>query len=214
MACQVRLALSGQRVPTALPGRRVQRAPGPTGPAGPAGRTGRAGAPGLPGTAGTHGPGGSVGAVGPQGPIGPTGPAGTSGLSQYAYVYNTAGETVALEAAVTFDSNGLMTAGVTHAIGGSGITLVNAGVYKISFSVSASEPSQISLFIDGVVVVGTTYGSGAGTQQNTGQVMLAIAAGDVLTVRNHSSAAAIGLAALIGGTQATANASVTIEKLA
>jgi hypothetical protein len=189
-------------------------APGLPGSDGAQGIAGIAGVDGVPGTAGIQGPAGAAGAIGPQGPIGPTGPAGTSGPSQYAYVYNTAAETVALDGAVTFTSNGLMTAGITHALGGSDIRLVNAGDYKVSFSVSTTEPSQISLFIDGVVVVGTTYGSGAGTQQNTGQVMLAIAAGDVLTVRNYSSAAAIGLAALIGGTQATANASVTIEKLA
>ena len=72
----------------------------------------------------------------------------------------------------------------------------------------------MSLFVNGAVVPGTTYGSGAGTQQNIGQAILTLAAGNVLTVVNHSSAAAVGLAALIGGTQATANASVTIEKLA
>jgi hypothetical protein len=121
---------------------------------------------------------------------------------------------VPLEAAVTFDSNGVRTAGITHAAGAAGITVANAGAYKVTFSVSATEPNQMSLFVNGVVVPGTTYGSGAGTQQNTGQAILMLAAGDVLTVVNHSSAAAIGLAALIGGTQATANASVTIEKLA
>ena len=42
-----------------------------------------------------------------------------------------------------------------------------------------------------------------------------VAAGGVVTVRNHSSAAAIGLAAAppIGGTQPAVNASIVIEKL-
>ena len=204
--------LQGSAGTPGIPG--VDGAAGLAGATGPAGPSGAAGAQGLPGTPGTQGPTGVAGAIGADGPQGPAGATGTSGLSQYAYVYNTAAETVALDAAVTFSSNGRMTAGITHALGGAGITLLNAGDYMISFSVSATESSQISIFIDGVPVAGTTYGSGAGTQQNMGQVMLAIAAGEVLTIRNHSSAAAIGLAALVGGTQATTNASVTIEKLA
>ena len=62
-------------------------------------------------------------------------------------------------------------------------------------------------------MLGTIYGSGAGTQQNTGQAIVSIAAHDILTVRNHTSSAAVGLATFIGGTQANANASVAIEKL-
>ncbi|MBO1911647.1 hypothetical protein J4G37_43510, partial [Microvirga sp. 3-52] len=63
------------------------------------------------------------------------------------------------------------------------------------------------------VVPGTVYGAGAGTQQNNGQAIFTIAAGDTLTLRNHSSAAAVGLASVIGGTQANVNASVVIKKL-
>ena len=63
------------------------------------------------------------------------------------------------------------------------------------------------------MVPGTVYGSGAGTQQNNGQAIFTIASGDVLTVRNHTSAAAIGLQTLSGGTQQNVNASVLIEQL-
>jgi hypothetical protein len=63
------------------------------------------------------------------------------------------------------------------------------------------------------VVPGTVYGSGAGTQQNNGQAIVAIAAGGILTVRNHTSSAAVGLATPIGGTQESTNASVAIEKI-
>jgi hypothetical protein len=73
----------------------------------------------------------------------------------------------------------------------------------------------MALFLNGTTVVpGSAYGSGAGTQQNTGQAIFTVAAGDVLTVRNHTSAAAVGLQSLAGGTETNANASVTIEKLA
>jgi hypothetical protein len=129
-------------------------------------------------------------------------------------VYNLGAEVVALEADVVFDSSGVHTAGITHAPGAAGITLVTAGTYKVTFSVSSTEPSQFALFDNGTLVPGTVYGSGAGTQQDTGQAIVTTGAGDVLTVRNHTSAAAIGLATPIGGTQASANASIAIEKLA
>jgi hypothetical protein len=120
---------------------------------------------------------------------------------------------VAVEADVTFDSDGVLTSGITHASGSAAIVLVNSGVYKITFSVSGTEPNQMALFVNGTLVPGTVYGSGAGTQQNTGLAIVAIGAGDALTLRNHTSAAAVGLASVIGGTQANANASVAIEKL-
>jgi hypothetical protein len=178
------------------------------------------GAPGAQGEVGLSGEAGATGPEGPQGPAGTpgatgaTGPPGSSGLSQYAYVYNLGEETVPLEADVTFDSNGVLTPGITHGLGAAGVTLTTAGTYAVTFSVSATEPSQIALFVNGALVAGTVYGSGAGTQQNTGQVIFSAPAGAVLTVRNHTSSAAIGLATPIGGTQPSSNASLAIEKLA
>jgi hypothetical protein len=199
---------------------------GPPGAEGPIGPPGAEGFPGPPGADGEVGPQGAAGAEGPQGttgaagaagstgPAGPPGPAGANGLSQYAYVYNLGGETVPLEADVNFDSNGVLTPGITHALGAAAITLATAGAYEVTFSVSGTEPSQMALFVNGTLVSGTVYGSGAGTQQNTGQAIFVAPAGAVLTVRNHTSSAAVGLATPIGGTQPSANASVVIEKLA
>jgi hypothetical protein len=82
------------------------------------------------------------------------------------------------------------------------------------YSVSATAVAQMALFLNGTdLVPGTTYGSGAGTQQDTGLAIINVAAGDVLTLRNHSTTAAVGLAASIGGPLPTTNASVELEKL-
>jgi hypothetical protein len=192
---------------------------GPTGSTGDTGSTGPAGADGATGPPGPAGPIGPAGATGPTGATGPagatgaTGPTGTNGLAQYAYIYNLSAESVALDAAVSFDTNGVMTAGITHATSSAAITLVNAGTYKVTFSVSGTGPNQVALFVNGTVVNGSIYGSGAGTQQNTGQALLVASAGAVLTLENHTSTAALDLAAPIGGTQANVNASVAIEKL-
>jgi hypothetical protein len=177
------------------------------------GAAGSTGVAGPPGTAGADGATGPTGAIGATGPTGATGPAGSSTPARYAYVYNLGAQTVPIEADIPFDSNGVITPGITHAPGTGEIAFASPGDYKVTFSVSGTEPSQMALFLNGSPVGGTIYGSGAGTQQNTGQAILTIAAGDSLTVRNHSSSAAVGLASNIGGTQANVNASVLIEQL-
>jgi hypothetical protein len=67
--------------------------------------------------------------------------------------------------------------------------------------------------LNGGPISPSTYGSGAGTQPNPGMVIISATAGDSLTLRNHSSASAITLQTLAGGTQQNANASVLIQKL-
>ena len=111
-----------------------------------------------------------------------------------------------------FDSTG-PAVGFTHTPGTSTITVGSAGVYLVNFSVSGTEPAQFGLTVNGVPVPATIYGSGAGTQQDNGEAIVALGAGDTLTIRNRSSAAAIGLASVIGGTQANVNASVILNRL-
>ncbi|MDB5059500.1 MAG: hypothetical protein JWO59_2972 [Chloroflexi bacterium] len=184
---------------------------GPSGPSGPQGSTGPSGPSGPQGIAGPSGPTGPQGASGPSGPSGPSGAAG--GLAQYSYIYNLSAQVVAIEADVLFDTNGITTPGITHAPGSSQILVTTAGDYKVSYSVSGVEPNQFTLFLNGAPIAGATYGSGSGTQQNNGQAIITFAAGDVLSLRNHSSAAAVTIQTLAGGTQINVNASVIIEKL-
>lgn len=93
------------------------------------------------------------------------------------------------------------------------ISIGSAGDYMISFYVLGVEPNQFTLFQNGIPVSGSTYGSGAGTQVNAGMVIITASAGDVLTLRNHTSAAAVTLQTLAGGNQNNSNASVLIQKI-
>jgi hypothetical protein len=185
-------------------------ADGTTGPAGPQGDTGNTG---PQGDTGNTGPQGSTGADGSTGATGPAGPAGAFG--EYAYIYNLPGKVVGMEDDVPFSDTGLKTAGISHAPGATQIGFVTAGIYKVTYSVSTNEDNQFALFLDGAVVQGSTYGSGAGTQQNVGQVIVQISSGSVLTLRNHSSSTGAGvtLQPLAGGTQQNVNASVAIEQV-
>ena len=200
--------------------------PGPQGPKGPkgpkeskgaTGSQGPKGNTGDTGPAGPQGPKGDTGSTGPAGPTGPTGATGpqgpANGLSQYGYIYNLGAQIVPLESDISFDTNGVLTTGITHTPGTSQIHVINTGDYMITFSVSSVQPDQFALFVNGVQVTGTVYGSGAGTQQNNGQAIITLGANDVLTLRNHTSSAGVTLQTLAGGTQTNVNASIIIEKL-
>lgn len=186
------------------------------------GNTGATGATGAIGATGATGTGATgIGATGATG-IGITGATGATGIgatgatgafvSNYAFVYNEDPRTVALQADIIFSDTGPLL-GFTHAPGTAPITVINAGTYKIDFSVSGVEPNQFTIFINGAPLPGATYGSGAGTQQNNGSVITVLSAGDVITLRNHTSAAAVNLQTLAGGTEINSNASITIIAL-
>jgi len=195
----------GPQGATGAPG--LQGGTGPEGPPGPQGATGPAGPQGATGATGAVGAAGAAGAAGATGATGPQGPAGQP---DYAYIYSIAPQVVAVGGTIPLPSTGQLS-GFTSSLGT--LTALAAGTYSVSFSVSATEPNQISLALNGTVVPGTTYGSGAGTQQNTGQAIVTLAAGDQLTLTNSGSASAIGLATAIGGTGANVNASLYVQQL-
>jgi len=120
---------------------------------------------------------------------------------------------VPIGASINFDLNGPLL-GIIHAPGDAGVSVTAAGTYAIWFSVTHVEPAQFTLFVNGAAVANTIYGSGAGTQQDNGFAILTLQDNDILTLRNNSSAAAVTLQTLAGGTQMNVNASLLIERLA
>lgn len=167
---------------------------------------------GADGPAGAAGPAGPIGPAGPAGATGPAGADGADFVGRYAHVFNTSAQVVPIESDVAFDTNGILN-GFTHTPGTSSLQVTEAGVYAVRFGVSSVEPNQIALFVNGASAT-ASFGSGAGTQQNHGEVLLNLTAGAVLTLRNHSSAAAFTLQTLAGGTQANVNAWMLVEKVA
>lgn len=79
---------------------------------------------------------------------------------------------------------------------------------------SADEPNQFSLTVNGTDVPGSRYGLGAGIQQNSGELIVNLSAGDTLNLRNDASTSAIGVETLAGGAQANVTASMQIEQVA
>lgn len=206
------IGVTGPQGPTGITG--TQGAAGATGPVGPMGPTGVTGATGVAGSDGATGPTGQDGATGVTGVTGTTGATGASAQPEFAYIYNLDPAVVPITGSVPFSNNGpIGSAVVAHAPGTDTVIVNTSGVYQIGFSVSGVEPNQFSLFANGVPIPGSTYGSGAGTQQTTGVVMVPLLAGDVIELRNFSSAAAVTLQTLAGGTQTNVNASLTFMRL-
>ncbi len=132
---------------------------------------------------------------------------------EIAYIYNLTPTIIFFEEDIPFDTNGSLTGGFIHIPGSTDITIINTGMYKVNFSVSGVEPNQFTLFLNGIPLPGSTYGSAAGTQQNNGQVVFFASAFDILTLRNHSSSSAVTLSSAIGGMESSVNSSIIIQKL-
>ena len=152
-------------------------------------------------------------------PVG--GGGGASGVSSQAVISNKTDQSVAVvttagTGTVTFDTNTVLGANFTHTVGTDGLAVLSAGVYQFMFDVSGAESNQFQIYVNNAAIPGTTFGSGAGTQQNTGFGYLTLLANDVVTVVNSSSDAAVTLAGStpIGGTNVdNANATLSLTKV-
>lgn len=145
--------------------------------------------------------------------------AGAVGGLDYGYFYNLAvSSTVAIAAPFPFDTNGPFTSGFLHTASATPatsapITIVNAGVYSVQYSVTVAEARQIALYLNGAVVAGTIYGQATGTSVTTAMAIITATAGSLLTLRNHLSAAALTLVTPSGGTASNATNSLLIKRL-
>nr|WP_319489553.1 collagen-like protein [uncultured Caproiciproducens sp.] len=140
-------------------------------------------------------------------------PSYEKGLSEFAYIYNLGEQAVAVAAKISFSNNGIIVGAITHSPGTSTIQIGNAGNYAIWFYAEAVEANQFTLFQNDTPVAGSIYGAGSGTQMNLGIAIISAMASDILTVRNHTSASAVTLQTLAGGTEINANASILIQKI-
>ncbi|MEN9645021.1 MAG: hypothetical protein RL238_1690 [Actinomycetota bacterium] len=191
-------------------------------------------APGGSGAEGPMGPEGPAGVEGPQGPEGPAGADGVSPGAVYAYASNTVAQRIHLNGLVPFPSVG--------ALGGSETKYIvvgpdepnqlelgefmvsQGGMYKVTFQVSAVEPSQIDVFVnDAAAVPVATFGAAAG-QPNSGTAIVQVPDGGIISLRSVTSTGTLNddppevpgditLPALLGGSAAAANAWIVIELL-
>jgi len=149
-------------------------------------------------------------------------PGGVGGLSEFGYFWQSVADVGATIAAdngkalfQTASSNN--TAGLTTVPASGDIVLGGSagGVYKISWMVAAAEPGAMAVYINGAMasLAGTTYGSGAGTQQNSGMCILTIPNSAVVSLRTNLCSAALTLQ--LAGTTDTSQVvtSILLEKI-
>ena len=205
---------TGPTGPEGQRGRRGQQgATGEKGATGEEGRRGKTGRTGATGPAGPTGAAGSPGATGSIGATGATGATGTSTVLEFAYIYNLVAQTVSVESDVTFSTNGPISSGFSHSQGTAQLELNNGGTYHVDFSATSLEPCQFALFLNGSIISGTTFGSGSGAVITSGSVIFRANAGDILTMRNHTSASSVILQTTAGVTQTNVNAAITIFEI-
>lgn len=205
---------TGPAGPTGAAG--IQGPTGATGVAGPAGIAGATGATGPVGAIGPTGVTGATGATGVTGLVGATGPTGATGATGAVGVLDFAdffalmppdnAATVAIGGDVDFPQDGPSSGtGLIARLGADTFNLVDIGVYQVFFQVSVSEPGQLVLTLDSgggpIVLAYTVVGRATGTSQIVGMALVQTTViNSILTVRNNSSAAALTITPLAGGT--------------
>ncbi|WP_338011895.1 BclA C-terminal domain-containing protein [Desulforamulus ferrireducens] len=98
-----------------------------------------------------------------------------------------ADQTILAGADIPFSDNGPLF-NIAHTAGTTTFTVTNAGTYQIDYivNITAGLNASIVLTVGGVEVPGSQVDALVATGQLTGSVILTLAAGDVITLRNNS----------------------------
>jgi hypothetical protein len=110
--------------------------------------------------------------------------------------------TVAIGEDVSFPENGpaMASSGITR-LGPATFNLANIGTYQVMFQVSVNEPGQLELTLNESRLAYSVVGRATGTSQIAGMALVQTTeTNSVLTVRNASSASALSITPLAGGT--------------
>jgi hypothetical protein len=121
--------------------------------------------------------------------------------------------TVAPGTAVSFPNSGPQSGSITN-LSASTFQLADIGTYRVTFTVSVTEPGQLELTLNGTPIAYTVVGRATGTSQIVGDSLVTVAAtNSVLAVENPSSeSTALTVTPLAGGTEPV-SASLIIQKL-
>lgn len=127
--------------------------------------------------------------------------------------YSSNAQTVTTESEVIFDTANSTNTGLGWA--GSQVIIQEDGIYKTFFFANTSVAAQFSFAINGIPYEPSTQGSNRGAGQISIRTLLELKSGDVITVKNHTSAnGSIGITTNNGGSQIGVNCILTMFKLA
>ena len=137
------------------------------------------------------------------------------GTDAYADIYNTVTETLPIGSAVTFEFNDTLI-GFEHVPSSSEIVACVPGLYFAIYDLCVTDPSQWTLFLNGIPHTSSTQGINTGSVELTSIHTLELNKGDVIDIRNYSSPKGTSLSINVGGdgTIASTNAEIIIFKVA
>jgi hypothetical protein len=179
------------------------------------------GPPGATGATGPSGATGQHGADGVDGQQGPQGVASPPAQPLYFYASNAVAETVPNGAAISFADAGPSSPsgpdGVVLDVSRSALSVPVGGVFEVSFSALGDEDNQFSIQINNLTPPSGALVFGAvGKRANVQTVLIALSAGDSVSIVNISSGAGTGTVHLdptIGGTSMSINAWISIQQV-
>lgn len=141
----------------------------------------------------------------------------TNGITEYAYIYIDGNQGLNPNDDITFTDNGIVSSGISHVPGATTITVINGGIYKITYTVTGFKGDPTSyvfgIVLNNTVILESEYFSNAYTTTGTsfgnitGQLLLEIPNNSTISLRNLS-----GTVQLQGGPAVTA--SIILEKIA
>jgi len=122
-----------------------------------------------------------IGPTGPQGPQGPTGQAGGFAPA-YGTFIGTHTSTLAPNTLAPLDAVlSVSPVGIMFTPGSTTVTVLNAGIYRITYQLISNSQAYYALFINGAVLPNSTFSS-LSNRSNTGTATVALAAGSTLGI--------------------------------
>jgi hypothetical protein len=137
------------------------------------------------------------------------------GFNVHGTFYTTSDQTIPVENDVNFSASNNCSNLTWNAGNGSQVVIQQDGIYKVFFFANTVTAGQFAFAVNGIPYELSTQGSNRGAGQITIRTLLELKTGDVLTVKNHTSANGfVALSANNGGPQVSVNAILTVFKLA
>ncbi len=137
------------------------------------------------------------------------------GFNVHGTFYNKSTQIVNTEADVVFNSTSVVEGLYWDPVAPTEIRVEECGVYKVFFLVTTNTAGQFSIAVNGIPVVYTTQGTNRGAGQLTIRAILELKQGDIVTVKNHTSAnGSIVISEYAGGTYQAISSILTVLKLA
>lgn len=130
-----------------------------------------------------------------------------TGAETYCDIYNTAAQEIAMGGTVTMEFNDSLVH-FEHLPNAGEIIVKKNGIYVVLLSLNINDPTQWTIYVNGIPHAASTAGTNGGAVVFNTHHIMALAMGDIVTVRNYSSPKATTLTVNAGGDGAVGSTNV------